>query len=182
MPETVAHADKSTLAVQVYDPDHAQRVTTPIFTKTRDEVLAKESLCWLCGQPAEVCGPLELHHCNVERMFAEIIDYDLLAAAAKAGELGCTPDQRDLNKNYDWSTFLTRLAADPMVCYEYVDNMHLNGQPLCKPHHTGKDEGIHEMDYPRWLAQRYIKAGYKYSDVYTEDAEDVRLKAIAEDE
>lgn len=177
--ETAAHVDKSTLVVSVYDPEHAQRVTTPLFTKTRDEVLKSESLCWLCGNPASVVGSLELHHCNVERMFAEIMDWQLLKAAAMDGELGWTHNQRLENKNWDWDAFL---AASPFDPYAYVDNMHLNGLPLCKKHHTGVDEGIHGMDFPRYLAQRYALAGYKYSDVYTVDPEDLRLKAIAEDD
>ena len=182
MSDTAAHTDKSTLTVSIYDPEHAARVTTPLFTRTRDEILKNEPLCWLCGLPKESVGPLELHHCNVERMFAEIIDWNLFAAAARAGEVGYTNSQREENKNWDWDTFLADLATDPMRCYDYVDNMHLNGMPLCKPHHTGVDEGRHNMDDPRWIAQRYLKAGYKYSDVYTEDAEDLRLKAIAEDD
>jgi hypothetical protein len=178
-PITTAHVDKSTLTVSVYDPEHAQRVTTAIFTKTRDEILKSETLCWLCGQPATVVGPLELHHCNVERMFAEIMDWELVRCAAMAGELGFTQNQRKENANWDWDSFL---AATPFDPYAYVDNMHLNGLPLCKHHHTGVDEGIHNMDFPRWLAQRYAREGYKYSDVFVEDAEDARLLAIKEDD
>ena len=80
-PTTAAHVDKSTLAVAFYDPEHAQRVTTALFTRTRGEILKNETLCWLCGQPASVVGPLELHHNTVERMFAEVIDWNLLKAA-----------------------------------------------------------------------------------------------------
>jgi hypothetical protein len=179
---TAAHVDKSTLTVSIYDPEHAQRVTTALFTRTRDEILANEPVCFLCGQLPAVVGPLELHHCNVERMFAEIIDWPIFAAAAKAGEIGWTPNQRLENQNWDWDSFLTAMKSDPMKCYDYVDNMHLNGMPLCKPHHTGVDEGIHAVDFPRYWAQRYIMAGYKYSDVYTIDSDDLRLKAISEDE
>lgn len=180
--DTAAHVDKSTLVVSVYDPEHAARVTTALFTRTRDEVLASEPLCWLCGCPKESVGPLELHHCNVERMFAEITDYELLRDAALAGELGFTPKQRELNRTWDWVSFLASLQIDPLRCYDYVDNMHLNGLPLCKPHHTGTDEGIHNMDFPRWQAQRYAKGGWKFSDAETIDSEAQRVQAIGEDE
>ena len=176
---TAAHVDQSTLTISIYDPEHAQRVTTPTFTRTRDEILKDETVCWLCGQTADVVGPLELHHNSVERMFAEIIDWQLIKDAAFDGQIGWTENQRELNKNYDWDTFMSAVPFDP---YIWTDNMHCNGIPICKAHHTGKDEGIHSMDYPRWLAQRYIKADYKYSDVYTEDSETLRVKAIQEDE
>ena len=176
---TQAHVDQSTLTVSIYDPEHAQRVTTAIFTRTRDEVLKDETVCWLCGQTADIVGSLEIHHNVVERMFAEIIDWQLIKDAALDGQVGWTEHQRELNKNYNWDKFMEAVPFDP---YVWVDNAHLNGIPICKPHHTGKDEGIHSMDYPRWLAQRYIKEGYKYSDVYTEDSRELRLLAIGEDE
>jgi hypothetical protein len=176
---TAAHVDKSTLTVQVYDPEHAQRVTTALFTRTRDEVLAHEPVCWMCGQLPSVVGPLELHHNTVERMFAEITDFALVKDAAMVGEVGWTPGQREANKSYDWDAFLSASPFDP---YAWVDNMHLNGIPICKAHHTGQDEGIHNMDYPRWLAQRYVQAGYKYSDVYTVDTDELRIQAITEDD
>lgn len=178
-PTTAAHVDKSTLAVAFYDPEHAQRVTTALFTRTRGEILKNETLCWLCGQPASVVGPLELHHNTVERMFAEVIDWNLLKAAALAGEVGWTEGQRARNKAFDWDGFM---AATPFDPYVYVDDMHLNGIPLCKPHHTGVNEGVHNVDWPRYQAQRYLIEGYKTTDQYTEDSEALRLQAIAEDD
>jgi hypothetical protein len=176
---TPAHIDKSTLTVAFYDPEHAQRITTPLFTRTRDEVLAKEPVCFMCGQPASVVGSLELHHNCVERMFAEIIDWNLIKDAALAGEVGWTEDQRKLNKEFDWDSFMNSVPFDP---YVWVDNMHLNGIPICKPHHTGQNEGIHNVDYPRWLAQRYVKSGYKISDQYVVVDASLREQAIKEDE
>ena len=182
MSTTAAHVDRSTLIVAVNDPEHAERVTTALFTTTRNEVLKTEAVCWCCGRDETAAGPLELHHCNIERMLAEAIDWPVFAEAAKVGEVGWTHNQREKNRAFDWDGFLVNVEKDPQVCYDYVDDMHLNGLPLCKHCHTGKGSGIHAMDYPRWIAQRYLKAGYVYSDATTIESEALRLKAADEDE
>ena len=43
--------------------------------------------------------------------------------------------------------------------------MNVNGRLLCKTHHIGKDEGVHALPEPVWLAQRYGKEGYQFSAI-----------------
>ena len=43
--------------------------------------------------------------------------------------------------------------------------MSVNGLLLCKKHHTGKDEGIHDLPHPLWIWQKYAPEGCKMSDV-----------------
>jgi hypothetical protein len=90
----------------------------------------------------------------------------------------------DAAKNFDWDNFWKdatteqipipesdreqgeptfyefRRPADP---YLFVDDQLVNGRILCKAHHTGKDEGIHDMPFPLWIAQRYLKEGYQFT-------------------
>ena len=61
--------------------------------------------------------------------------------------------------DFDWANFD---PADPMT---FVDDMRVNGLILCKKHHIGKDEGIHCLPHPIWIAQRYGQEGYQFSNV-----------------
>lgn len=155
---TDAHEEKETLSVAVNIPDHEDRTTTALFTRTRKVLLDREGgRCWICNRTAEEAGhPLEAHHNPIERCLAEMIDWDLVAADAKAGHLGPYAEA------FDWSAFL---AAQPFDPYVFVDDMTVNGLLLCKDHHIGKDEGIHAMPFPLFLGQRYGKEGYKFSDI-----------------
>ena len=148
MPVTETHEEKETLAVDVNLPGHEARVTTALFTRTRKLLIEREGgRCFVCGRTAAEAGPLEAHHHPIERSFAEMIDW------SEGSLIRCDfPD-------FDWASF------DPADPYSFVDNMLHNGLLLCKAHHIGKDEGIHAMPFPIWLAQRYGKEGYQFSSI-----------------
>ncbi|MGS1116037.1 HNH endonuclease [Castellaniella sp. UC4442_H9] len=143
------HEERETLTVDVNIPGHDPRKATALFERTRRLLIAREGgRCWVCGRTAEESGhPLEAHHHPIERSFAEMIDWS-------PGSL----IRRDFPA-FDWAHF------DPTDPYSFVDDMTVNGRLLCKDHHIGRDEGIHALPYPIWLAQRYGKAGYKFSDI-----------------
>lgn len=63
---------------------------------------------------------------------------------------------------FDWVHFDQQQPMDP---YLFVDDMRVNGMTLCADHHIGKDQGIHLLPHPIWLAQRYGQDGYKFSEV-----------------
>ena len=148
---TAAHEEKETLAVEVNIPEHAQRKTTELFEHTRKQLIEREGgRCFICGGTAESTGhPLEAHHHPIERSLAEMIDWDAFTAAALAGLLGAQIQAFDWANFTDWTQF--------------VDDMTVNGLLLCKAHHIGKDEGIHALPYPIWIAQRYALEGYRFS-------------------
>jgi hypothetical protein len=151
---TKAHEEKLTLAVEVNIPSHEDRKATPLFERTRKQLLKREgAVCWICGCTAEEAGPLEAHHHPVERSLAEMVDWHLFRNLAERGLFG------EAVKGFDWSAF------DPKNPYTFVDDMTVNGVLLCKAHHTGKDEGIHDMPYPLWVVQKFGREGYKFSDV-----------------
>jgi len=140
------HEEKETLSVDVNIPGHEARTTTALFRHTRQQLIErKDGRCYICNRNSEESGhPLEAHHYPIERSLANMIDWELVKSDC--------PD-------FDWSKF------DPADPYTFVDNMLFNGLLLCKEHHIGKDEGIHSMPHPLWIAQRYAKEGYKFSDI-----------------
>jgi len=124
----------------VYIQDHAARVTTALFERTRKELIAAGGRCWICNKPHTHEDPLELHHSHIER--------------CEMGEIDYGPDgnlRRDLPA-FDWVKF------DPADPAEFVDDARSNGLLLCKLHHTGP-LGIHVLTFPEFEAQRYLKEG-----------------------
>lgn len=75
-----------------------------------------------------------------------MIDWASVATFARAGALG--PHAAA----FGWDHF------DPADPYAFVDDMTVNGLLLCKAHHTGKDEGIHDMPFPA-LDRPEVRAG-----------------------
>lgn len=149
MPVTEVHEERETLTVDILIPGHDPRVTTPLFKKSRAHLIEREGgRCNVCGCTAEETGhPLEAHHYPIERSMAEMIDWSPGSQIRKDFQ------------NFGWGSF------DESNPYTFVDDMNVNGLLLCKAHHTGKDEGIHDMPHPLWVAQKYGKEGYKFSNV-----------------
>jgi hypothetical protein len=149
MPVNQTHEEKITLQVDVNIPGHDPRVATPLFRKSRLHLLARDGgRCWVCGRNADESGhPIEAHHYPIERSFAEMIDWSSGALI------------RSDFPNFGWGSFD---ETDP---YVFVDDMNVNGRLLCKEHHVGRDEGVHALPEPVWLAQRYGKDGYQFSAV-----------------
>lgn len=149
MSVTDVHEEKNTFQVDVNIPGHAPRVSTPLFIKSRKHLIEREGgRCWVCNRTAEESGhPLEAHHYPVERSFANMIDWSPGSQIRKDFP------------NFGWGSFD---ETDP---YSFVDDMNVNGRLLCKAHHTGKGEGVHDLPEPVWLAQRYGKEGYQFSAV-----------------
>ena len=157
---TKIHEEKESLLVDVNLPGHDERVTTSLFTRTREAMLAKiGNRCEVSGAPESECGPIEFHHFFVERCEATAVDPERLhhwlalladrAAVAKKW----FDDQLAAGKTYD------QIWADP---YAFTDDMTVNGLGLCKRLHTGKGEGIHAMPFPLWLFWATGKPGFVF--------------------
>lgn len=158
---TETHDEKETLSVEVLLPGQDPRGSaSSLFVRTRKALIEREGgRCFVCGGQEATVGPLEAHHCPIEHSVAIMVDWDLVKRDCLAGEFGFSQAQRDAAKAFDWAAF------DPADPFSFVDNMMVNGLLLDKAHHIGKDEGIHSMPHPLWLAQRYAKEGYKFSEV-----------------
>jgi hypothetical protein len=160
---TQIHEEKNTFIIDVELPGHEARVTTPLFSRTRDELIKREgNRSFVTGKSEEEVGsPLEAHHFFIERCLAE----------------GC-----------DWSEFckyIDRLKglvdradafckANPNLAdiYDFVDDMTVNGMLIEKPLHTGAGLGIHAMPFPLWQFNLHGKQGFKFSNqdtIYHED-------------
>ena len=144
---TEIHEEKNTFQVDVFLPGHEPRTTTPLFSRSRLHLIERDKVCYICGAPNSHAAPLQAHHWPIERSFAEMIDW---SASAQI--------RRDFPQ-FGWGSFD---ESDP---YSFVDDMNVNGRLLCAAHHIGRDEGVHDLPEPVWLAQRYGKEGYKFSDV-----------------
>jgi hypothetical protein len=149
------HPEKETLVVEVNIPGHEPRVTTQLFHHTRQKLIDRENgRCWVCGRTAQESGhPLEAHHHPIERSLANMIDWDRFKADCLIGIWG------NAARDFDWDRF------DPSDPYTFVDDMTVNGELLCREHHTGRDEGKHDLPFPLWIAQRYGREGYRFSDI-----------------
>lgn len=150
---TQVHEERETLAVDVLLPGHEPRTTTSLFSHSKRALVEREGgRCFICGETAESSGhPLEAHHHPIERSLANMIDWGRFAADCRAGHWG--PHAQA----FDWSKFD---SADP---YTFVDDMTVNGLLICKAHHTGKNEGIHDLPFPLWIAQKYGLEGYRFT-------------------
>ena len=150
------HDLKETLTVEVETPGHDPRgAESELFRKTKAKLYESSQVlftptpeagrCFICGKTEQELGePLESHHMGIEWSFANApILWDMV--------------EKDF-PHFDWKSFN---PATPMV---FVDDMEAQGLLLCKKHHTGKDEGIHNLPFGLWLMQRYLANGYKFSD------------------
>ena len=155
---TQNHEEKNTFVIDVTLPGHDERVTTPLFERTRDELIKREgNRSFVTGRTeAEIGSPLEAHHFFIERCLAN----------------GC-----------DWTQFCDFIArfkpmvdrvasfcqANPILTdiMEFCDDMRLNGMLIEKPLHTGQDEGIHAMPFPLWMFNLYGREGFVFSKADT---------------
>ena len=146
---TETHEEKNTFQVDVNIPGHEPRTATALFERTRKHLIEREGgRCWVCGCTAAETGhPLEAHHFPIERSFAEMIDW------SEGSQI-----RKDF-PSFGWGSFDEK---DP---YTFVDDMNVNGKLLCKVHHIGENEGVHDLPEPVWLAQRYGKEGYQFSAI-----------------
>ena len=183
---TDAHVEKETLTVAVNIPQHDDRGgATPTFVKSRLVLIAREGgRCYICGRTAEQSGhPLEGHHHPVERCFAEEIDWEMFRDDCKMGMWGPHAQAFDWNNFFDGAipvTVTVTYPADlidgnketteiytylhPKDIYLFVDDMTVNGELVCRDHHTVADEGKHTIPFPIWIAQRYARKGVRFSD------------------
>ena len=172
---TQTHEEKNTFTVDVNLPGHDPRVTTALFTRTRKHLLERDgNRCWVCNCTAAETGhPLEAHHYPIERSFATMVDWSEGSQIRKdfpkfgwgSFEAGATFEPVPAYTDEQGDEYPARLQFIPADPYLFVDDMNVNGRLLCKPHHTGKNEGVHDLPEPVWLAQRYGREGYVFSAI-----------------
>lgn len=150
------HDLKDTLTVEVETPGHEARgAASALFKSSKKAIFTNAPVlsihpapgrCFICNATEEELGaPLEAHHFGIEWSFSNAsINWELI--------------KQDF-PSFNWKDFD---ESNPMT---FVDDMTAQGLLLCKEHHTGRDAGIHNLPFTLWYAQRYLKDGYKFSDL-----------------
>lgn len=169
---TQDHDEKETIVIDVTLPGHDARVTTPLFSRTRDELIKREgNRSFVTGKTEEEVGsPLEAHHFFLERCLANAVDWtefcryiaDMTTMFERANEF-CKANP----------------ALDDVMMF--CDDMTVNGMLIEKKLHTGEGEGIHFLPFPLWQLWRYGKQGFVFDHgdaVYHEDEKVVTTTTV----
>jgi hypothetical protein len=154
MPDvTETHLEKETLTVEVFLPGHEERTTTALFARSRMTAAALiGERCCVCGRDESVAGSTEWHHL-FERSLANAIDWEDARSmvAFFYAAFGRLKAYFDAHPD----------APDDII--EFIDDMTVNGMPLCAEHHRLAGTGLHNLPWPLWMAQWYGREGYQFS-------------------
>ena len=130
--------------VRVHIEAHEPRADDPhyhVFNATRDRMKKEGKLvCWRCAKADSPAEHVELHHFHIEYSLANDCDWQKVAAAFPEANI------TSVDGFLDWV------------------NTEANMLPLCVTCHRGT-QGIHEIPYPLWTAQKYAKDGETVADV-----------------
>lgn len=130
---------RRTLDENLAYPPHPPRVASATYRRTRHHLIEElDAPCWVCGIRKSTGGQMETHHARFE--WASQFGLDLTKVQADF------PALTDREKLAEW-----------------VDSEG-NMLVLCAPHHRAKWTGIHMLDYPSWLLQRYQGDGFAFID------------------
>ncbi len=170
---TQNHEEKESIVVDVTLPGHDARVTTPLFSRTREELIAREgNRSWVTGKTEEEVGsPLEAHHFWIERCLATAVDWKEFCEYISRFK----PMVDRVSAFCEANPELTDIMS-------FVDDMLVNGMLIEKPLHTGQGTGIHYLPFPLWQFHLYGQEGFQFSKgdaIYHED-EAAKLTAIAD--
>lgn len=121
---------RRTLDERVAYPLHEPRTASPTYRRTHKHLIYQlDAPCWICGIRRSQGGQMETHHCHFE--WASQFGLDLAKVTAD------WPDITDRDRLAKW-----------------VDS-EANMLVLCAQHHRAKYTGVHSIEYPVWLLQRY---------------------------
>lgn len=168
---------KEALRVAINTPDHEKRKRSGLFESSRKQLIERDKTCFICGADAVAAGhPLEAHHHPIEWSLTNLMDWQRFSEDCLSGRWG------EHAKAFDWAVFFANAKEEPFSYthdetgaviqasrllpvdpYLFVDDMRVNGLLLCKAHHTESNEGMHDLPFPIWIAQRYAYAGYQFA-------------------
>lgn len=129
----------------VFYPPHAPRTESEEYRAVHHQlVVVEDSPCFICGlRNSQLADPtlntsgvkeMETHHRWVEWALAGAVDPDKL-------------------KNF-FTDPIDDVAA-------FVDHHRDNLMVLCDRHHRHREVGIHELTYPIWVAQKFVREDYQ---------------------
>ena len=127
------HEFKESFELDCWYPDHAKRVESPLFERTKHHLIDVQNVpCWLCGSLEH----REVHHFILEWAYADAVDFEKVKADYPT---------------FDWASF-----KEPT---DFIDSA-FNMRVLCEVCHRGKGRGIHCLPFPVWVVKRYLKDGF----------------------
>ena len=126
----------------VITPEHADRVESPEFRKSKERLKADGHFkCWVCG----VVDNLQVHHYGAEWSLENLTDFNLL---------------KEFCEEWDPYGYGRLLKNTPILTVDDIRNLLV----LCQEHHIGGSKngaanGIHEITFPVWLMQKLAQKG-----------------------
>ena len=146
--------------VQLVDyPSHGCRAVKQFNELTEERVVKGNQGCFICGVTAEdirtkpqfkACGDIQLHHCLAQFALENGVDVDKWNNTVIPL----------FNEGIIWNPNKLKLTA-PMSAkqiHDFVNFGNANMLPLCQKHHRGKYTGIHNLTYPIWISQKFLKS------------------------
>ena len=120
-------------------PKHNHRTESAIYRRTHKHLVYDlDAPCWVCGIRHSTGGQMETHHAHFEWASQNGLDLGKVVR--------------------DWPDLTDRVKLA-----EWIDSEG-NMLVLCAAHHRAKFTGIHMIDYPCWLLQRYEGADFTFID------------------
>ncbi len=143
------HELRRTLHEKVFYPEHPPRKASAEYERTRHHLIVElDTPCFICGvRQSTLDDPslnpdgataMELHHWEIEWALCDAVDPTKL-----------TP-------------FFPEVV-DRASLERFLDSAE-NGKVLCNVHHRHIERGIHTLEYPVWIAQKYVRDGYQLTD------------------
>lgn len=131
----MSHEVKRTIVEEVEYPDHADRTTSEEFAKNRREMVENDDTpCWICGSRKN----REVHHFFEWSLFPAIDPTKMKIVLKMLDPYGYSKaDDSDITSPDDKRNLLV----------------------LCEDHHRGRNNGVHALTFPIWLAQKCVKDG-----------------------
>lgn len=153
---TAPHLVRHLIHESVMYPAHAPRSESPEYaTKHHQLVVEEDRPCFICGVRNSTLGSpeenphgaseMETHHLYVE--------WSLINAT----------DVAKLNTYFHKQLDAAGWAAE-------LDHGDENLLVLCDIHHRHKEAGIHELTYPIWIAQKFIRDDWQLFPVNASQA------------
>lgn len=176
------HEFKHTTAADVFYPEHAPRVESPTFRKTKHDGKLAGDVCAISGH----ADGLEYHHVFCEAAYTNAVDWQLVkdVATGRKTQLPLIDldtgepwlDERGNQKLWPATGsllhFIVTLAAargfdweafDPAKPETFVDSP-ANMLPLQAKYHRLASHGMHELPLPLWIFQAFPRVpGFVFS-------------------
>lgn len=144
---TAPHLVRHLIHESVMYPAHAPRSESPAYAEEHHRLtVIEDQPCFICGVRNSTLADPEQNPCGAREMETHHrwVEWSLINAT--------DPEKLEqfFGKELDaegWSQLLDHGPENLLV--------------LCDVHHRHKEAGIHELSYPIWVAQKFVKDDYE---------------------